>query len=200
MADDKAVIFGGKSSNEEAVNTLYLFERGSPWKVSKIIGGNLADLPALDSHSLVFLNGLLYAFGGFEASPGFEICNRFLRIDLEHRKYDELKVSGSAPDPRMNFGYCLDTSSRLIIFGGAGPKRKFSDLYRFDFQTQQWSRLSTGVIDRVPSSLLNRDWKDTKYATAGSSNSLWSMAAFMSHQMKIGSCSASTTMESPTSW
>lgn len=149
IGEDKAVLFGGKSTNEEGVNSLYLFDRTDGWKASQITGGNLGELPALDSHGIVYVAPFLYVFGGFEARPKFQPSNKILRIDLNKSFFEEMKVTGRVPEPRMNFGYCLDGSNRLIIFGGANKNQKFKDLHRFDFLSKEWVIITSEVIEKV---------------------------------------------------
>lgn len=149
MGEDRAAVFGGKSTNEEGVNSLFLLDRTNGWHAKLLAGGNLDLLPALDSHGLVFVAPFVYVFGGFEARPKFQPTNKILRIDLDKRFFEEVKVTGSVPEPRMNFGFCLDASSRLIIFGGAGKSMKYKDLFRFDLETKEWSLVCKEVIEKV---------------------------------------------------
>ena len=149
VSDDRVVIYGGKACSEGSLNSMILMTKGDGWKASLLTGGNLKELPCLDSHSLHCIGEYLYIFGGFESSPNYAHSNNIYRIDIDKQIYDKLQIEGHQPEPRMNFGSCLDPSSRLIILGGSGKNEKFSDLFRFDFVAKRWKKLSSQIIHKV---------------------------------------------------
>lgn len=129
---------------------MYLLEKGTGWTATEITGGNLHELPPLDSHAMVYVNSFLYVFGGFEGKPKFEASNRLLCIDIQKRWFYDVGVTDRVPRPRLNFGYCLDASDRLVVFGGSNKNVKYSDVLRFDFVTKEWSLVANEILEKVP--------------------------------------------------
>jgi N-acetylneuraminic acid mutarotase len=149
VSEERVIVFGGKACSEGSMNSLISMIKADAWTATLLTGGNLKDLPCLDSHSLNCIGEYLYIFGGFESSPNYAHSNKIYRVDIDKQLFELLLVDGYLPEPRMNFASCLDTSSRLIVLGGSGKTKKFSDLFRFDFVAKRWKKLSSQIINKV---------------------------------------------------
>jgi N-acetylneuraminic acid mutarotase len=71
--------------------------------------------PGMYGHSLTYINGSLYVFGG---TNGFEYYKDLYRFDIYSQSWQKVQVmGGSGPEPR--YKHCaIASDKKLIIIGG----------------------------------------------------------------------------------
>jgi len=83
--------------------------------------------------SILYFGG--HYFGG--QTQGYVYLNDTHVLDLNSSRWIKPKVQGTPPKSR--FGHtALLAGSRIIIFGGKGPKGAYKDLHALDPVTMTW--------------------------------------------------------------
>lgn len=143
------LVYGGKGDDQANVNWLWKIDLRKEFTVSRITEGNLGELPAIDSHEMLLIRGLVYCFGGFLTSPSAACTNKVIELDYQQSRYRILEVKGAEPSPRLNVGSCVTSEGDIIILGGADERYKYSDMYVLRLQTREWVLLNKDLPIKV---------------------------------------------------
>ena len=106
------------------------------------------------SHTLSYVNGKLYVFGG-EHEPRRPIDSNFLVYDLQSQKWSNLEPAKNSPIPPSRLGHsaCV-VGNHIYIFGGrTGIDEKetsLNDLYSYDTLTNAWTLVNDGELAGSP--------------------------------------------------
>ena len=126
------------------------------WK-QLALDGLPAHLAARSSHNLAVLHQQAYIFGG-ELKPRTPIGNELVVVDLHGGPVRVLEPKPSQPWPSARVGAAMTShpaSNSLYLWGGRGGKDmsaiavrtsnedELDDVWKFDIQSEQWSKLST---------------------------------------------------------
>lgn len=147
-----AVMFGGRSYQTQGSNVLIKIDIFPiECKISKLQGGNLDELPSLESHSLCCIDGILYIFGGYESGTCAQYgpSNKLYRVDVKALKVDKFAPTSTWPPPRMNHACCVDDNKQMFIMGGSYQKgTRLADMYSFNPATQEWKVINKDTTPR----------------------------------------------------
>lgn len=95
----------------------------------------------LSDHSMAFLNGTFYVFGGRDEDGN--ATNGLYKFTAENPLFEELHVNKdySKPPPRFMSAFCaIDTG--LFVFGGTNDEKSgFSDFWFYSFKFERWQQL-----------------------------------------------------------
>jgi N-acetylneuraminic acid mutarotase len=140
---DKFYVFGGSGKNIgfENYNDLWYFDFAT-LKFTEILVGKASAFrpPGMYGHSLTFLNGSLYVFGG---TTGFDYFKDIFKFDLYSFQWQKLQVYGSSDlEPRYKHSAVLNPDDKkLIIVGGLNQSTRLGNIFEFNFDKRQWSPL-----------------------------------------------------------
>lgn len=118
------------------------------WRAHNVSGYH----PHVRSHSCVHYKGSLYCFGGRTAhSSGYALSPHLYKIDLHTFKSSEVITNGDTkPEPRLAHTAVVWKNYMFIFGGKKSTNTDVCELYRFDFETNQWMFIRTN--DTVPQS------------------------------------------------
>jgi len=99
--------------------------------------------PPRSAHSLVVYNEHMYCFGGWRGIQAPNSNADLYKLSFRERKWSHIPAKGEVPSPRRVHNAIVYKDS-MFVFGGFDEKKKpteFNDTYRFDFLTEEWSRI-----------------------------------------------------------
>ena len=70
-------MFGGQRSDLTNLNWLLKIDLARGYKISRMTGGNLLELPSLEGHEMASIGTSIYIFGGFEGGIVQKYSNKF---------------------------------------------------------------------------------------------------------------------------
>jgi hypothetical protein len=135
-------MFGGQRSDLTNLNWLLKIDLARGYKISRMTGGNLLELPSLEGHEMASIGKSIYIFGGFEGGIVQKCSSKFIKIDPLDQRFEVVSMGGYNPAPRMNFASCLDSNGRIIYFGGSDNGEKLRDLFAANLETKEFQLLN----------------------------------------------------------
>ncbi|KAL3317911.1 hypothetical protein Ciccas_003434 [Cichlidogyrus casuarinus] len=154
---------GSTEMRNKYVNTTYLLNADDPddWKQGPSM------LRARAYHSLVYLNGRIYALGGRSSNEFLKTCE-YLQVNVTENTLSEWKQCAPMKEARSKFATTV-YDGKIYVFGGEVITRtyyKFSGTAeRYDPETDSWISLPT--MPSKTSSQIAVVFKDKIYVAGG---------------------------------
>lgn len=126
-------IFGGMGKHRH--NDLFRFDFfNQTWQ--EILPKDLSKVPSKRcKHSACIYNGMMYIFGGWDASGKL---NDMYRYKFDTNEWEHVHCTNT---PRARSAHSVVVyQNHMYLFGGIGDN-KFNDMYRFSFKTNQWTMI-----------------------------------------------------------
>ncbi|XP_042194088.1 uncharacterized protein zgc:163014 [Callorhinchus milii] len=155
LAYHSAAVFGGEllvfgglvvgpGGRHSCSNALYIFNPEHHIWYQPIVGGHRP--PARCGHTATLLGKSLLLFGGYSG----RVClNDLHMLDLGLMEFSQLTASG-APTPRCWHAAVAMTMNSVLISGGWNPNGGLQDLFTFNIDTCNWSRVCAEGLCVVP--------------------------------------------------
>ncbi len=136
VRDNKIIIVGGVTSQQMPLDRVDCFD------IEKNKWVEFPSLPiGVVGPYVVLVNDKLYCIAGTDKKE----CNQSVVFDFDKREWLKLPKK---PSPCYSCGgYIYD--GKLYIIGGRNGKEPVQDVESFDFETQQWEKLSSMSTGRV---------------------------------------------------
>ncbi len=132
-------LFGGERGTSLGNNILYKYDFiAKTW--NSVAPSN--DVPKLDSHSAVAIDGKMYVYGGYMCEEA-ENMRDILSFDFETSKWEVVYKAGSRasePEGRSSFAM-TEADGKLLVFGGTNGEKTLNDLWTFDVKAKEWQRV-----------------------------------------------------------
>eukprot|EP00633_Aureoumbra_lagunensis_P000405 CAMPEP_0197297334 /NCGR_PEP_ID=MMETSP0890-20130614/40774_1 /TAXON_ID=44058 ORGANISM="Aureoumbra lagunensis, Strain CCMP1510" /NCGR_SAMPLE_ID=MMETSP0890 /ASSEMBLY_ACC=CAM_ASM_000533 /LENGTH=381 /DNA_ID=CAMNT_0042774417 /DNA_START=173 /DNA_END=1315 /DNA_ORIENTATION=- len=157
--NEQLLIFGGfnvfnTQSHHDSYNDLYSFDLSKlAWKK---INANTNNWPTKrGAHDAVYVNGLMYMFGGYESIGSTGHLAEFWSYDPRSNLWTDLTQTDDDTYPvgRIGFTMADGGDGKIYLFGGAcsdpsvSDSGQCSDSWKYEPFTNQWTRLyPTGNI------------------------------------------------------
>lgn len=113
--------------------------------------------PCLSLHTVVYYKNSLFLFGGLNEIIAHQ--NTLYEFDIIEQKWKVLKNSQTnIPSPRCGHT-AVEHDSKMYIFGGKQHMDLFDDLWTFEFETKNWTKVANIAPRAFHSSVkYNRKW------------------------------------------
>ncbi len=139
-------LFGGSSGEKENRDLYTLDLQRLTWSIMHVkYSSSEEDLPITrDEHSCVVLHDSMIIFGGFAFGRRTNDIFRFNFKNFQCTKI--LPKNDSLPCPRAGHSASIRIDERkgdcMYIFGGKDDENnKLDDLWKFNFQTKEWTEI-----------------------------------------------------------
>ena len=110
----------------------------------------------------------VYIVGGYD---GLERKADFFACNLSTYEWSEIPPRGTPPSPRYFHSCCLygNQAPKIIVYGGYSGAERLDDMYLFDFDSREWSRIdcTSNGYPSGRSSLVAHVYKDSFYVFGG---------------------------------
>eukprot|EP00388_Colpodella_angusta_P030820 GDKK01020602.1.p1 GENE.GDKK01020602.1~~GDKK01020602.1.p1 ORF type:complete len:295 (-),score=39.35 GDKK01020602.1:113-997(-) len=105
--------------------------------------------PPRELHSMIFMDGFIYMFGGHVAGKG-AVTNDFWRYEIKKNSWG--KLPGGRKIPMRRAGQALvRMNEKIFLFGGCDPSAKVNscheDTWWYDIKTFTWHQVSGGSLE-----------------------------------------------------
>ena len=110
---------------------------------SKLDNWVLSDITSCRGQTATVYDGQLCVFGGKDAEHQYS--NNLYLVDLTTLTVTAIEPKGDVPAPRWHHAAVIH-HGHLYICGGKGADGLLGDLYRFDFEDQEWKRIDLSSI------------------------------------------------------
>lgn len=133
---DKIIVYGG-SGRFGKYNQLFTLE----FKLSDVnwvqIEQPKSSPIARINHTLVKYEKFCYLFGGDTSGYLTSFSNEFYELNTDNWTWKKLKTG-----PQERAGHsCVVTEDDLYIYGGYNNETTFSDLWKYNFKTEEWKKM-----------------------------------------------------------
>eukprot|EP00002_Diphylleia_rotans_P000351 TRINITY_DN10185_c0_g1_i2.p1 TRINITY_DN10185_c0_g1~~TRINITY_DN10185_c0_g1_i2.p1 ORF type:complete len:484 (+),score=76.22 TRINITY_DN10185_c0_g1_i2:71-1522(+) len=91
-------------------------------------------------HSSIIYKNKMILFGGVK---GQKWLNDLHMLDLDSYHWSQPKTSGECPQPRSYHSATLLASHKLVVFGGNGKSKTYSNVYILDLDKMEWTKAET---------------------------------------------------------
>jgi len=141
-------LFGGEHTARTPVpSTLHVLDMNSSepkWKTEEVIGSPPS--PRF-GHAQATIGDCIYVFGGRAGLQIDELLmNDMHKFDTKTRTWTAVETKGEPPSER-SFHQMVALKNKLYVFGGCPAKGRLADLYLFDPQTSQWTKLPQASME-----------------------------------------------------
>lgn len=143
VSNNKMYVFGGVTSSlnnndlEYLQSFIYFDFKTNTWTEIESTG----DIPrARAGHGMTITDDdMIYIWGG---RYGSSIYNDLIKFNLKLSKWEKVKIQNKSPKARagLTLNYISGTKY-LLLYGGVNWKVCFSDLWIFDYETNEWRQV-----------------------------------------------------------
>jgi len=167
--DNKFYFFGGYGTGGYS-NSLYCYDPITNTSSQLIVTGAIPGVRS--AHSAVVYKNYMYIYGGWDSESSKNDLHKF--DFATHTWYyishdDDEEEEDSPFPPVVSRSHCAVVyKDSMFVFGGYGNDKHPTDIYRFNFETEQWSICQTSDIRPLGRSRSRAVIRDNKmYVFAG---------------------------------